>query len=340
MKIVDLRSDTVTKPTPDMREAMFDAAVGDDVFGEDPTVNALQQKVAALFGHEDALFVASGTMGNQVAVKTHTQPGNEIICEADCHIFKYEAGGAGMLSGLLTHLIKGEHGVMTAAQIEEAINPDDIHSAPTALIALENTHNRAGGTIYPFDEIKRIADLTKRKNIAFHLDGARIFNACIAANIAPADYGKCFNSISVCFSKGLGAPVGSALIGSKPFIKKARYFRKMLGGGMRQAGFLAAAAIYALDNNVGRLKEDHDKAQLLAKTVSNIPAFSIDLTSVQTNIVIFSVSQGSSHDVIEKLHAHGILAIPFSNKKIRFVTHLDVPMKDIEWTCEVLKKNF
>jgi threonine aldolase len=340
MHIVDLRSDTITRPTPAMRRAMAEAEVGDDVFGEDPTVNRLEAIAAERLGKEAALFVASGTMGNQVALKTHTRPGNEIICEADCHIFKYEAGASGMLSGAQLHTVHGEKGILTAAQIEAAINHDDIHSAPTALIALENTHNRAGGTIYPLTEIEKIGTLARARKIALHLDGARLMNACVATNIKPMEYGKYFDSVSLCFSKGLGAPVGSVLVGTKSFITQARYFSKAFGGGMRQVGFLAAAALFALRHNIDRLKEDHEHAKKLALAISQLKSFSIDLSAVQTNIVIFSVNQGTSYDVVEKLKANGILAIPFSDKKIRFVTHLDVSMKDMDTCIAVLQKNF
>lgn len=341
MKIVDLRSDTVTKPSQEMREAMSSAEVGDDVFGEDPTVNELQQVVARMFDKEVGLYIPSGTMGNQLAVKTHTHPGNEIILEADAHIFKYEAGAAGMLSGVITKILPGVNGVLTADQIDHSVNrTDDIHAAPTGLIALENTHNRAGGTIYPLDEIQKISEVAHRRNIPLHLDGARIMNACIATNIKPMEYGKYFDSISICLSKGLGAPVGSVLVGTKNFIDKARYYRKAYGGGMRQAGILAAAGLYALRHNLDKLREDHLKAKKLAEAVSQLNSFSIDLATVQTNIVIFSVKNGTSYEIIEKLKDQGILAIPFSDVKIRFVTHLDVSMDDIDHTINSLKKHF
>ncbi|MBL7959573.1 low-specificity L-threonine aldolase [bacterium] len=341
MKTIDLRSDTVTKPSPDMRAAMAAAEVGDDVFGEDPTVNELQQVVARMFDKEAGLFVPSGTMGNQLAVKTHTQPGNEIILEADAHIFKYEAGAAGMLSGVITKILPGTNGVLSADQIDRSVNNlDDIHAAPTGLIALENTHNRAGGTIYPIEEIKRISDVAHRRNIPLHLDGARVMNACVASNIKPLEYGKFFDSISICLSKGLGAPAGSVLVGTKPFIDKARYFRKAFGGGMRQVGILAAAGLYALRHNVDKLREDHLKARKLAESISELKSFTIDLPTVQTNIVIFSVKTGTSYDIIDKLKLQGILAIPFSDVKIRFVTHLDVSMDDIDHTISILKKHF
>ncbi len=341
MKIVDLRSDTVTKPSKEMREAMFSAEVGDDVFGEDPTVNELQEVVARMFDKEAGLYIPSGTMGNQLAVKTHTHPGNEIILEADAHIFKYEAGAAGMLSGVITKILHGVNGVLTAEQIDHSVNrTDDIHAAPTGMIALENTHNRAGGTIYPMEEIKKISEVAHRRNIPLHLDGARIMNACVATNIKPMEYGRYFDSISICLSKGLGAPVGSVLVGTKNFIDKARYFRKAYGGGMRQAGILAAAGLYALRHNMDKLREDHLKAKRLAEAISLLKSFSIDLATVQTNIVIFSVKSGTSYAIIDKLKDQGILAIPFSDVKIRFVTHLDVSLEDIDHTINSLKKHF
>jgi threonine aldolase len=341
MKTIDLRSDTVTKPSPEMRAAMAAAEVGDDVFGEDPTVNELQEVVARMFDKEAGLFVASGTMGNQLAVRTHTQPGNEIILEADAHIFKYEAGAAGMLSGVITKILPGVSGILTADQIDRSVNrTDDIHAAPTGLIALENTHNRAGGTIYPIDEIEKISDVAHRRKIPFHLDGARIMNACVATNIKPMEYGKHFDSLSICLSKGLGAPVGSVLVGTKLFIDKARYFRKAFGGGMRQAGILAAAGLFALRHNVDKLREDHLKAKKLAESVAELRSFSIDLSTVQTNIVIFNVNSGTSYEIIEKLRSNGILAIPFSDVKIRFVTHLDLSMEDIDHTITTLRNHF
>jgi threonine aldolase len=341
MRTVDLRSDTVTKPSAEMRAAMAAAEVGDDVFGEDPTVNELQDVVARMFDMEAGLFVPSGTMGNQLAVKTHTQPGNEIILEADAHIFKYEAGAAGMLSGVITKILTGLNGVLTAEQIEKAINnQDDIHAAPTGLIALENTHNRAGGTIYPIEEIKKISEVAHRRNIPLHLDGARIMNACIATNIKPMEYGKYFDSISICLSKGLGAPVGSVLVGTKKFIDKARYFRKAYGGGMRQVGILAAAGLYALRHNIDKLSEDHKKAMKLAEAIAGIKSFNIELSTVQTNIVIFSVKNGTSYAIVDKLKEQGILAIPFSDVKIRFVTHLDLSMDDINHTVHCLRQHF
>jgi len=341
MKIIDLRSDTVTKPSPAMREAMMAAEVGDDVFGEDPTVNRLQDHLARLFQKDAAMFVPSGTMGNQICVKLHSLPGNEIICEADCHIFKYEAGGAGLLSGVQTHLIAGTRGVISAEEVNSAINSrDDIHASPTALIALENTHNRAGGTIYPLDEIKKIAVVAREHNVPMHLDGARLFNACVASGLKPSDYAPHFDTISICFSKGLGAPVGSAVVGSAELIARARYFRKALGGGMRQAGILAAAAFFALENNVSKLQYDHQRARHLAETIAKIPVFRIDMSSVQTNIVIFDTLAESSDVVVQKLAAHGILSIPFGPSRVRLVTHLDLDDNDIAQTISIFNNTF
>lgn len=341
MKIIDLRSDTVTKPSPAMRDAMMAAEVGDDVFGEDPTVNRLQDHLARMFKKDAAMFVPSGTMGNQICVKLHSLPGTEIICEADCHIFKYEAGGAGLLSGVQTHLVTGDKGVMTADQIERAINAsDDIHTSPTALIALENTHNRAGGTVYPLDEIKKISDVAKRHRIPMHLDGARLFNACVVTDLKPSDYSPYFDTISICFSKGLGAPVGSAVIGSAESIARARYFRKALGGGMRQAGILAAAAQFALDNHIVKLKDDHRRARQLADAISKIPAFHVDLSSVQTNIVIFDTIVEASDVVVQKLAAQGVLSIPFGPRRVRLVTHLDLQDDDIVRAISIFKTTF
>lgn len=343
MKTIDLRSDTVTKPTPGMRKAIYEAEVADDVLGEDPTVNELQKAVAQMLDKEEALFVPSGTMSNQLALKTHTQPGNEVICESDCHIFHYEAGASGMLSGVLLKTLPGRYGVLTADQIDEAVNSDeDIHHAPTRLIALENTHNRAGGTVYPIEEIRGIRKVSERFRIPMHLDGARLMNACVATNIKPAQYAQYFDSVSLCFSKGLGAPVGSILAANREFITKARYYRKAYGGAMRQAGILAAGALYALRHHVDRLADDHLKARRLAEAIAGMKAFSIDLTAVQTNIVIFEVRRPglSAQDVVLQLQQAGILAIAFSRKRVRFVTHLDVSMSDIDDAITIMKQYY
>ena len=259
--LIDLRSDTVTKPSKEMRQAMLDAPVGDDVYGEDPTVNLLQQKVAELLGKPAALYVPSGVMANQLAVKLHTQPGDEVIVEKDSHIFNYETVAPSILSGVQLHTIEGQRGVLRAEQLAPAVRPPAYYMPRTTLICLENTHNRAGGTVYPIEEIKRIRDFARALGIKLHLDGARLWNASVATGITPREYAQYFDTISVCFSKGLGAPVGSALVGSEDAIQRARRFRKIFGGGMRQAGIIAAGALYALEHNVNRLKEDHDKAR-------------------------------------------------------------------------------
>src|SRR5512139_3289968 len=261
---IDLRSDTVTKPTAAMRKVIFEAEVGDDVFGEDPTVNALQEKVARLLGKEKAIFVPSGTMGNQLAIKSHTQPGDEVILEASSHPYNFEGGASAALSGVQFNCLKGVRGVIDASQIEEAIRPEDHHFAVSRLICLENTHNRGGGTVFPIAKIAEISKLAKSRGLLVHLDGARLWNASVASGIEPREYAQYADSVSVCLSKGLGAPVGSLVTGSAAFIDRVHRFRKMFGGGMRQAGLLAAAGIYALDHHMERLREDHDHAKRLA----------------------------------------------------------------------------
>ena len=258
---IDLRSDTVTKPTPAMRKAMAEAEVGDDVFGEDPTVNALQEKVAKILGKEASIFVPSGTMANQLAIKSHTQPGDEVIIEATSHPYNFEAGASAALSGIQFYCLKGIRGILDASQIEEAIRPDDHHFPVTRLICLENTHNRGGGSVYPIKKIAEISRFAKSKGLLLHLDGARLWNASVAAGIKPQEYAQWADSVSVCLSKGLGAPIGSLVAGSKTFIDRVHRFRKMFGGGMRQVGIIAAAGIYALDHHIGRLKEDHENAK-------------------------------------------------------------------------------
>lgn len=328
---IDLRSDTVTKPSPGMRDAIFKAEVGDDVFGDDPTVIKLENIVADLLGKQKALFVPSGTMANQLCLRSQTQPGDECILEKDSHIFNYEVGSASALSGLQLHPIKGRRGVITKEQIEEEIRSDNIHIPRTALICLENTHNRAGGTIFPLDEIEKIYELAKRNNIKMHLDGARLWNAVISTVIPLHKWAKYFDSVSVCLSKGLGAPIGSVVSGTEDFIKKARRARKMYGGGMRQVGIIASAGIYAIENNFNRLVEDHRNAHLLAERLSQIEGIYIDKESVQTNIVVINIekSKKSVDEVVRELKDKGILVVPFGKNKIRAVTHLDVNRNDI-----------
>lgn len=339
---IDLRSDTVTKPSPAMREAMMKAAVGDDVFGEDPTVNLLQEKTAALLGKDAALFVPSGTMANQICIKVHTQPGDEVIMEKGCHLFNYETGALAFLSGIQPHLVEGTRGVMSVDEIKKAIRPQLYYMPRTSLIAVENTHNRAGGTIYPMETIREIRDLARNERIGFHLDGARLWNACAETGITPKEYASCFDSVSVCLSKGLGAPVGSVIAGSKEFVEKARKYRKIFGGGMRQAGVIAAAGVYALDNNRERLKEDHAKMRFLAEELSRISSLSIDREAVQTNIVIIGVEKTGKEpeEVLALLKSKGVLLTMGNWMSVRAVTHLDVSMAEVQKAAEIFRELF
>jgi threonine aldolase len=321
--MVDLRSDTITKPTPEMMEAMMQAEVGDDVFDADPTVNALQEKVAALFGMETAIYCPSGTMTNQIALRIHTRPQDEVICASTSHIYLYEGGGMMSNSMVSPMLLAGDRGRITAGQVREAINPDDIHRPVSRLVSLENTMNKGGGAIYEIEEIQKIREVCDENSLGLHLDGARLFNAMVAQGSAPFQFGEMFDTISVCFSKGLGAPVGSVLLGNRPMIKQAKRVRKVFGGGMRQAGFLAAACIYALDHHVDRLAEDHNRAKVLGDICMQAD-FVKEVYPVDTNIVIIRLSQDiSEQTVLKKLEAAGILAVGFGKGLVRFVTHLD-----------------
>ena len=335
--IIDLRSDTVTIPTSEMKKAMFNAPVGDDVFGDDPTINQLEALGADMFDKEAALFCPSGVMTNQIAIKINSNAPGEIICDELSHVYKYEGGGIGFNSGLATKLIKGNAGQITAKQIEAAINPDDVHFPETQLVSLENTCNKGGGTIYPLSEIKKIKALCESKNLKLHLDGARVFNALVEADYTAKELGEQFDTISVCLSKGLGAPVGSLLLGTKSDIKKARRIRKLLGGGMRQAGYLAAAGIYALENNIERLKEDHARAKTLGNTLEQL-SFVEKVLPVCTNIVIFEVVNSIKHtDIIEKLAQKNVKVVAFGPQQIRLVTHLNFTEEMLGKTIEVLK---
>jgi len=340
-KIIDLRSDTVTRPSEAMRKAMNKAEVGDDVFGEDPTVNKLQSDTAELLGKEAALFVPSGTMANQICLNVLTNPGDEVICEKDSHIFNYESGSPAALSGIQLHPLEGKLGVISPEQVEEQIRPVSAYYMPrTKVIEVENTHNRAGGTIHPIDNIKALSALAKKYNLFFHLDGARIWNASVATGIAVSEYAKYFDSVSCCLSKGLGAPIGSLVVGSKEFVEKAFRVRKGWGGGMRQAGIIAAAGLYALQNNIERLKEDHEKARILANTISENPNLEINLHSVQTNIIIFKPLKLSIEKAIELCKDNGLL---FSTGKVgtlRAVTHMDVSFEDIIFAINILDSIF
>jgi threonine aldolase len=334
---IDLRSDTVTRPVPGMRKAIAEAVVGDDVFGDDPTVIALEQRISSLFGTEAALFVPSGTMANQVALASLTEPGDEIILDRQCHIFNYEVGAAPALSGLQFNPLDGEMGVITANQIEPYIRPRDLHQPVTKLIAVENTHNRAGGHLFPLDEMKRIKALAEARGLKVHLDGARLANAVVATGNAFREYVACADTVNMCFSKGLGAPVGSIVAGSEGTIKKARRKRKQFGGGMRQAGILAAAALYALDHHIDRLREDHKNARRLAEVIRSIDGLEL-VYPVDTNIVVFRVSErfGAVDAFLARLREHGVLATPFGARIVRMVTHLDVSAEDVETVAGVL----
>lgn len=331
--MIDLRSDTVTKPTDNMRKAMARAEVGDDVYGEDPTVNRLQDMAAAMLGKRFALFVPSGTMANQLAIRSHTQPGQEIIVESKSHIVRYEQGAAGALAGVQLHWVLGERGVMTAEQVEAAVRPNDPHSITTALICIENTHNAGGGTIYPLSTIEKIRAIAVRHGIPMHLDGARLFNAVAATTLPPTVYAQHFETVSLCLSKGLGAPVGSLLISNdQRLMDRARRFRRMYGGAMRQAGILAAAGIYALDRHVARLKTDHDHAKKLARLLQQIPAIQIAPQYVETNIVMFDIldEQRSPTELVAALKEQGVLINAIGGQSYRAVTHLHITDKQID----------
>jgi threonine aldolase len=337
--MIDFRSDTVTRPTPEMLKAMFAAQVGDDVFGDDPTINALEAKVADMFGMEAALFCASGTMANQIAIKAHTQPGDEVICHKQSHVYYYEGGGIAMNSGASVCLLEGDQGRITAADVAAHINPpNDPHRPLTRLVSVENTMNKGGGSIYDFNELQAIGKVCSENGLKFHLDGARLFNALVETDVTTGDYGQLFDSISICISKGLGAPVGSVLIGNKEFIKKSRRIRKVFGGGMRQAGYLAAACIYALDNNVERLREDHHKAKELENLLQTLPYIK-EVTPVQTNLVFFSLRDEMPVDIfLQKLRENDIYAMALAPQQVRFVTHLDISDEMIEKVKTVLKE--
>lgn len=332
--IVDFRSDTITKPTPGMLEAMMSAKVGDDVFGEDETVNALEEKAAAMFGMEAGLFCPSGTMTNQIAIKCFTQPMDELIADQTAHVYRYEGGGIAFNSAVSTRLLNGYRGIITAEMIEPEINADNIHYPHTSLVVLENTVNKGGGACYTLEQIKPIAELCRERYLKLHLDGARIFNALAHTDDSAADYGKYFDGISVCLSKGLGAPVGSVLLAEKNTIKQARRVRKVLGGGMRQAGFLAAAGIYALDHHVDRLKTDHAHARILADKLAKCSWVS-NVLPVETNIVLFDTVE-PAEKIVATLAVKGIRCMSTAKNRIRFVTHLDVHADGVEYAVKVL----
>jgi len=339
MSFIDFRSDTVTKPTEEMREAMFTAEVGDDVYGEDPTVNRLEALAAEMLGKEAALFVTSGTQGNQVAILAHCRPGDEVILEAESHIFLYEAGAASALSGVQTRPIRGHRGAMNPDDVKKAIRSDDIHYPSTGLICLENTHNKAGGKVVPPETMKQVYEVAKEQNIPVHLDGARLFNAAVAYGVPVTEFTKYVDTVQVCLSKGLSAPVGSVLAGSKTFIDAARKWRKRLGGGLRQAGVLAAPGIIALEKMVDRLCEDHANARLLAEGLAAISGLHVDVNGVETNIVLCNIKNTglSNEEFLARLIEQGILAGPFDDGVIRFVTHREITSEMIQTAVERIK---
>ncbi|HCL83664.1 MAG TPA: threonine aldolase [Chitinophagaceae bacterium] len=322
--MIDFRSDTVTKPTPGMMEAMMHASVGDDVFGEDPTINLLEKRMAGLFGMEAALYCASGTMSNQVAITSHTRPGDEVICEQEAHVYIYEGGGIAFNAGCQVRPVAGDRGRIRAEQVLKSINSKDVHKARTSLVCLENTSNRGGGSCYDFNEIIKIKEVCDTHQLNLHLDGARLFNALVAKNEKPGDYGSVFHSISVCFNKGLGCPAGSMLMGSEKFIHQARRVRKVFGGGMRQAGFFAATAVYALDHHIERLATDHLHAKKIEAALQNHPLVKMVLP-VETNLVIFELKDGvDMGGFISRLREREILLLPISDRRLRIITHLDI----------------
>jgi threonine aldolase len=335
---INLMSDTVTKPTSTMMEAMQKAEVGDDVFKADPTVNALQDKVARMFGMEDALFFPSGTMANQAAIKLHTQPGDKMFCDKWAHVYNYEGGGAAFNSGVTSCLIDGDRGMFTADQLEVLVaGRKDIHTPFNRLVFVENTTNKGGGACWDFEELQKIQKIAKENQLAYHLDGARLFNALVAKKENPKQYGELFDTISICLSKGLGAPVGSVLIGTKKHIESALRIRKLFGGGMRQAGFLAAAGIYALDNHVERLEEDHQKAKQIGEVLQSC-SYVTKVEPIETNVVIFYVDKAiNPNEFIQKMEKKGILLISMGEGKLRIVTHLDFSSKMLEMVLEELK---
>ncbi|MGA2297691.1 MAG: GntG family PLP-dependent aldolase [FCB group bacterium] len=335
--MIDLRSDTVTQPTEEMRQAIFNSKVGDDVFGDDPTVNELQEYVADLLGKEDALFVPSGTMGNQISIGILTKPGDEIIAEFDSHIFQYEAGAPALISGVQLRCIYSSNGMMKEEDIIKAIRPDDIHAPHTSLICIENTHNRHGGTIISLDYIHRIEKIAHEHNLLLHCDGARLWNACSATGISPKEYAKPFDTITVCLSKALGAPIGSVISSTKQLINSARRRRKVMGGGMRQAGIIASAGLYALKNHFDLLKQDHKNAKLFSRKLYESKFFEIDPAKVETNIVIFYLKDGiEPNNFAELCKENGVYVIPMGGQSIRAVFHFQIDEKNTIEAANIL----
>jgi threonine aldolase len=338
---IDLRSDTVTKPTPAMRTAMAAAEVGDDVSGEDPTVNTLEARIAEMLGKEAAMYIPSGTMSNQIAVRVHCQPGDEFLCDANCHIYNYEQGAYAQLFGVGAQPIEGDYGVLRLEQLEDRIRPANDHALRTRLVCLENTHNRGAGRVLPYDGVVEICSWAAENGLARHLDGARLFNAVVASGIAARDWAQHFDTVSVCFSKGLGAPVGSALCGPEELIRRARRHRKALGGAMRQAGIIAAGALYALEHHVNRLAEDHEKARVLAEAIRETPGLALDPDVVDTNIVIFKIDPklGTAAEFVAKLREKGVLMNAVGRCRIRAVTHLELTLEQVRGAANLIRKS-
>lgn len=334
---VDFRSDTITKPTPAMREAMARAEVGDDVFGDDPTVQELEIETAALLGKEAALFVPSGTMANQIAVRAHTEPGDELIIESQSHIYYYEGGGPAALSGVMCRCVNGQRGIFTAEDLQAALRPADQHFPRTRMVCIENTHNRGGGRIWSLAELAPVAAAARNHGLSMHLDGARLWNASVASGVPEREYAALFDTVSVCFSKGLGAPIGSALVGSKAFIERARRFRKMFGGGMRQAGIIAAGALFAMRHHRARLAEDHANARLLAEGLAGIKGLEVAPSEVETNMVRFRVLTTSASEFAAKLRSRGVLTLAVDASTIRAVTSLMVSIQDVQNAVRVIE---
>jgi len=327
--MIDLRSDTITKPTPEMRAAIASAEVGDDVLGDDPTVIALEQRTVEILGKAAALYVPSGTMANQVAIRTHTRPGDEIIAEAHAHCYLYEAGAPAALSGVTFRLLEGCRGIFTAEQVAGALRPANDHFAPTSLVCVENTHNTGGGSVWPLDTLTDVAAAAHEAHLAVHMDGARLWNASVASDVPEREYAKHADSVSVCFSKGLGAPVGSCLAGTADFIARARRARKQFGGGMRQAGIIAAGALYSLEHHRDRLADDHANAKALAEGIARLPGIELDPGTVQTNIVYFDVTSMPAADLAARLHDAGVRLLAVGPNRLRAVTSLAVTGGDI-----------
>ena len=339
-EIIDLRSDTVTQPTPAMRRAMAEAEVGDDVHNEDPTVRRLQERVAELLGKEDALFVTSGTQSNQICIRICTEPGDEILIDESGHAYNWEAAGPAAISGCMVRTVRGDHGILDVSQLQDLIRPADHHYARTRLICLENTHNRGGGVIYPLEKSTAIGQWAHAHGLRMHLDGARLMNAAVATGVSAEDYARPFDTVSICFSKGLGAPVGSACAGTREDMVRAHRVRKLLGGGMRQAGIIAAGALYALEHHVDRLAEDHANARLLAEALAEVPCFHVELDYVHTNIIWFATDPAvcSADEVRQRMKAQGVLLSGTSDVLLRAVTHLDVSTEQVKRAADLIRK--